>query len=116
MDFWSDINLLRKTTEINSLIQAAVAALDGRRRQGIVDSIRLEENALPYIGDFRRQFRPPVIAKRWSACPVMDYRADQRTRLGITNLFAEELSDGQAGCSCQSQNKRFRCCSLRPWQ
>ena len=37
MDFcWSDINLLRKTTEINSLIQAVVAALDGRRRSGSV--------------------------------------------------------------------------------
>ena len=37
MDFcWSDINLLRKTTEINSLIQAVVAALGGRRRSGRV--------------------------------------------------------------------------------
>ena len=37
MDFcWSDINLLRKTTEINSLIQAVVAALGGRRRSGSV--------------------------------------------------------------------------------
>ena len=27
------------------------------------------------------------------ACPIRDYRADQQTQLGITNLFAEELSD-----------------------
>jgi hypothetical protein len=80
----------------------------------LLGSIRPEEDALPLgrcrirvaerrlgkePGNFRGgssgscHSKNAVCGYGLPACPIMDYRADQQTQLGITNPFAEELSD-----------------------